>query len=584
MKITYYLTAITCILIIAACGKSSTTPAPTPTPTGSVPILSSTVAIHGIYATSAKSGGAISSEGSSAITAKGVCWSITPNPTIANTKTNDGSGIWPGAYESIITGLNPSTTYYVRAYASNNTGTGYGNEISFTTLAGAVLPLVATLEATSIAGSNAVCGAVITSDGGSVVTARGVCWSTAPNPTTLNFKTSDGTGTGTFASNLTGLTELTTYYVRAYATNTVGTAYGNEISFKTIEAGTVFIGVNNNKFYALNALTGQKKWEYTGPSSFTYVDPCFANGKVYTGGGLDGKFYCLDTLNGNLIWSYQVGIGVSSPPVYDNGTIYFGAVDDYLYALDANTGALKWRYLTGANVSSSPVVQNNVVYFGSDDTKVYALNASTGAFIWSYTTGQLINGNGAALVNGILYIGGRSGFLYAINSNNGSLAWSYDLNFISLEHSSATVVNNVVYIGGYRNLTFPNLKGSLYAFNAATGALIWERLVGLGFNSSPVIENGKLVITTEDGELIAVNAVTGAELWRRSIYSNGASPVIMNGIVYVGGGGTNNIYAIDITTGADKWKFPITGSITTSGPCVVTASSTKHSGDSGMQQ
>jgi len=566
---------------LAACSKSD--PVPTPTPAGSVPVLS-TVAIHGIYATTAKSGGSISSEGSSAITARGVCWSTTANPTIANNKSNDGSGIWPGAYQSIIPLLNPATTYYVRAYATNNTGTGYGNEISFTTLAGAALPTLSTLEVSSIIGSTAVSGGVINVDDGSTVTARGVCWSTTPDPTTANSKTNDGTGRGTFASNLTGLIELTTYYVRAYATNSAGTAYGNEVSFRTLEPGTVFIGVNNNKFYALNAVTGQKKWEYTGPSSFTYVEPCFANGKIYTGGGLDGKFYCLDTLNGNVIWNYQVGIGVTSPPVYDNGTIYVGASDDYLYALDANTGALKWRYLTGANVSSSPVIQNNTVYFGSDDTKVYALNASTGAFIWSYSTGQLINGSGAALANGILYIGGRNGFLYAINSNNGSLAWSYDLNNISLEHSSATVVNNIVYIGGHRNVSSPSIRGSLYAFNATTGALIWERLAGNGINSSPVIENGKLVITTEDGDVVAVNAVTGTELWRRSIYSNGASPVIMNGIVYVGGGGTNNIYAIDIATGADKWRFPITGSITTSGPCVVTASSIKHVGDSGMQQ
>lgn len=80
---------------------------------------------------------------------------------------------------------------------------------------------------------SAISGGNITSDGGSGVTARGVCWSKSPNPTLANSKTSDGTGTGEFASSITGLELFTMYYVRAYATNSVGTSYGNEISFKT---------------------------------------------------------------------------------------------------------------------------------------------------------------------------------------------------------------------------------------------------------------------------------------------------------------------------------------------------------------
>ena len=78
-----------------------------------------------------------------------------------------------------------------------------------------------------------MCGGNVTSDGNLDVTARGVCWSTSPNPTISNSKTTDGTGTGSFTSNVTGLAEGTTYYVRAYATNSKGTAYGAEKSFTT---------------------------------------------------------------------------------------------------------------------------------------------------------------------------------------------------------------------------------------------------------------------------------------------------------------------------------------------------------------
>ena len=93
---------------------------------------------------------------------------------------------------------------------------------------------ITTTSVTSILGTSAVSGGNIVSDGGDSISARGVCWSTSANPTVaLTTKTTDSTGIGSFVSNITGLLESTTYFVRAYATNSMGTAYGNEISFTT---------------------------------------------------------------------------------------------------------------------------------------------------------------------------------------------------------------------------------------------------------------------------------------------------------------------------------------------------------------
>jgi len=94
-------------------------------------------------------------------------------------------------------------------------------------------PVVATYEVTAIGSTEALCGGVITSDGGFAVTIRGACWSTEPTPTIDDNKTSDGSGTGAFTSTLTNLSPGTTYYLRAYATNSVGTAYGGQLSFST---------------------------------------------------------------------------------------------------------------------------------------------------------------------------------------------------------------------------------------------------------------------------------------------------------------------------------------------------------------
>ncbi len=95
------------------------------------------------------------------------------------------------------------------------------------------LATLTTTTASSITNSSASSGGNITSNGGATITARGVCWSTSANPTIANNKTIDGTGTGTFISSITLLSGDSTYYVRAYATNSVGTAYGNQISFTT---------------------------------------------------------------------------------------------------------------------------------------------------------------------------------------------------------------------------------------------------------------------------------------------------------------------------------------------------------------
>lgn len=172
----------------------------------------------------AQCGGTVTGDGGFSVTARGVCWSVAPEPTVSNLHSNDGSGT--GTFVSTLTGLQPSTTYYVRAYATNANGTVYGEQRTVTTPSG--LPIVTTTAATSITSNSAVCGGNVASDGGYTVIQRGVCYSTTPNPTIGGMRTTDGSGTGSFVSNLTGLTAGTTYYYRAYATNATGTVYGEE--------------------------------------------------------------------------------------------------------------------------------------------------------------------------------------------------------------------------------------------------------------------------------------------------------------------------------------------------------------------
>ena len=195
-----------------------------------------TAAVTNVTNTSAVSGGTVTSDGGANITARGVCWSTGYDPTIADAHTNDGTGA--GSFISQITGLQANTFYRVRAYATNSVGTSYGAQQTFSTLQNPALPTVSTAQAMNVTTTTATTGGNVTSDGGSTVTTRGVCWSTSTNPSTANSHTTDGTGTGVFTSNIAGLSSSTNYYIRAYASNNVGTAYGNQITISTLSSFT----------------------------------------------------------------------------------------------------------------------------------------------------------------------------------------------------------------------------------------------------------------------------------------------------------------------------------------------------------
>lgn len=226
-------------------------------PVKKVPVVA-TLAIFNIGQTSAMSGGNVTSDGEKPVTERGICWSTTDSPTVANSKTSDGNGT--GNFGSAITGLNPGTKYYVRAYATNSDGTGYGSSLSFSTNQ-LLFPELTTSAVSSITISSAKSGGIITSDGGVPVTERGVCWNTSPTPVISGNHTSDGTGTGSFTSSITGLKVNTTYYIRAYATNLQGTAYGNELNFKTLNyytAGSGATDIEGNTY--ISVILATQEW------------------------------------------------------------------------------------------------------------------------------------------------------------------------------------------------------------------------------------------------------------------------------------------------------------------------------------
>lgn len=205
-------------------------------PSKEKPIVSLQI-VDDITYSSARFKGGIVVVGSGKVMKHGFCWSISENPTINSTGIcNLGDSERAKDFTYTATSLEPSTIYYVRAYAENAEGISYSNQMKFQTMGTPQLPSVATGEVRNVQTTHAeVNGNILDMGNTNAILQYGHVWSTKANPTVNDSKTQLGstTSTGFYVSTLSGLTPSTTYYVRAYVTNSVGTSYGEQKTFRT---------------------------------------------------------------------------------------------------------------------------------------------------------------------------------------------------------------------------------------------------------------------------------------------------------------------------------------------------------------
>ncbi len=377
-----------------------------------------TNAASNITATSATVGGNVTSDGGANVTARGICYSTSANPTIEGDKVASSSGI--GEFECNITGLAFNTKYYARAYATNANGTVYGEEMTFTTLAS--MGTLTTSAASNITVSSATVGGNITSDGGAEITARGVCYSTKENPTVEDTKVASGAGVGEFSCNLTGLTFNTTYYVRAYATNSKGTAYGNQITFKTLTTTPTVVTNAASNITATSATVGGNITS-DGGATITARGICYStkptptiSDKKVDNSGTTGTYSC--TLEG-----------------LSAGTTYYARA----YATNAN-GTVYGEQITFATIAGKP----NVVTLEATD--VTGTTATLG--------GNVLSSGGADVL--------KRGICYATTANpttsNTNIACGSGVGEFSCSVMDLTP-NTTYYVRAYAT----NSKGTSYA-------------------------------------------------------------------------------------------------------------------------
>jgi uncharacterized protein (TIGR02145 family) len=368
-----------------------------------------TTVASAITAASATSGGNITADGGGAVTARGVCWSTTAGPTIANAKTSDGTGT--GIFTSSLTSLTANTTYYVRAYATNSAGTVYGNEISLRTLAN--LPTVMTTAISAIASTSAICGGNVTDDGRASILARGVCWGTTTAPIITNSNTIDGYATGAFTSSLTSLIAGTTYYVRAYATNIAGTAYGNEIAFTTTSiSGTLITDVDGNTYSTV--IIGTQTWmnENLKTTKFNDGSAMLPVTDYSAWVGLTTPAYCWynndastnkDTYGALYNW-YAVNTGKLCPIGW--------------HVPDVNELTTLIAYLGGENVAGGKLKETGTIHWHSPNTGATNSSGFT-ALPGGYRTSTSLTPFGSV---------GYTGYWWCSTGSSFNTAWRYLLN------------------------------------------------------------------------------------------------------------------------------------------------------------
>jgi hypothetical protein len=335
--------------------------------------------------------GNITNNGGNAVTASGVVISTSPNPTRATAGVIDSATtplVGNGTFSVNVSGLSASTTYYYRAYAVNPVGTSYGPDSTFTTPGSAVLPTILRVAATNITTTTATFGGNITSDGGASVTSSGIVYSTTPNPALFGTGVIDSTtnplvALGTFSFSTVGLTHSTKYYYRAYATNTVGTAYSVQDSFvtspivSTLPYTQNFEGSGNTGWSSTAIGTGTNAWQLGTPAK-TFINGAYSGTKAWAT-NLTGPYagtedcaivspqFDFTGLTNNPVLRFRHKMDVDSDVSYDGGVV----------EISINNGA--WTRVNNAigtgtnfNTTNSYAWYNDAQGFGSLGANIFS--------------------------------------------------------------------------------------------------------------------------------------------------------------------------------------------------------------------
>lgn len=555
-----------------------------------LPTLSTTEATA-VTQTTATSGGNITIDGGSPVTARGVVWSTSVNPTTFINQGITTNGTGTGVFESQITGLTHNTTYYVRAYATNGVGTAYGNQISFSTpiaapvanfsadvtsgtapltvhftdqstnnptswywdfgdenttdqqnpvhiyydegtytvsltvtntsgsdtetkenyivvTSSATIPSVNTIAASNISYTSATAGGDVTSDGGDNVTIKGIVWDTNPNPTVdsnLGIETG-GSGVGNYLIDINDLIPGTTYYVRAYATNNVGTAYGQQESFTTLfttesqqpsGSGTsedpyLIANLANLRWVSENSWAWDKHFLQTADIDATETtywnsgegwSPIGTHLTVFTG-SYNGNNFSVNGLSiSREATNYQGFFGKTNIATISNVRIVNASIAGYTYTGGVIGALMNNSQVTHCSFEGNVSGNDNVgglVGFASYSNiskcfskgTVTSVGSDAGGLVGQMVNNGIDNSYSRSSVVGFYDIGGLLG-----NNNTGSTVYrTFSTGSVSGTGQVGGLIgaNNAAVLGSYWDMESSGQSSSAGGFGRTTDEMTWQ--------------------------------------------------------------------------------------------------------------
>src|SRR5438876_227142 len=316
------------------------------------------------------------------------------------------------------------------------------------------------------------------------------------------------------------------------------------------------------------------RWSAGPYQTSRWSSPIFSDGTLFET-TWDGHLRARDPYSGTIQWDRELGFSGArtGTPSFDNGVLYAafaGQSSDQLYALDATTGDTLWVVDRSVGVDVNPylplLATDGLVFGLAFSGEIFAIDEATGTLAWSYQTGDLPWG-GVAVSGGIAYAGG-TGFLaapklYAVDEFSGALIWSSGVdNTIAM---APLFAQGNVYAGTY--------SGTMYAFDAATGGLVWQTTgFGLLDFATPAYDGSSIFFGSCGGcglgpdEYVGLDATTGSILWRTPVGPVGVSVAYANGLLY-GDSWDGNLRILDPLDGSIVASYPL-GVATTSVPAI----------------
>jgi outer membrane protein assembly factor BamB len=463
-----------------------------------------------------------------------------------------------------ISGLTASTTYHFRTVATNSAGTRFGGDRTFITLSATEPPAVITNAATSIASFSVTLNGSLDPHGltTNVYFQYGL---TTDYGSTTSIQSHTGNTYVNISANISGLTASTTYHFRIVATNSAGTRFGDDRTFIMLSTtgSPVVITSPATSITSFSAklngsldphgLDTNVYFQYGTTTSYGLATPVQSK----TGNTYQNVAANISALAASNTYHFRIVATNSAGTRYGSDRSFTTLQNDEAVAWQHNIVhdgydpasslvtplTLKWRRnlaASGVTSISYPLIAEGRVFvttstgYTTHIQKLMALDARTGDTIWSANISSYFPFANAAYDSGKVLVVNSYGTVTAFDAATGAMLWSIVLPDGSLFTSPPTAANGIVYTGGAAP---PPLGGGIvYAVDEENGAVLWTMPVQNGDHSSPAIAGGKVFVSYVDADSYAFNAVTGQQVWSYLTCGEGGggtTPVVHAGQIYV---------------------------------------------------